>query len=172
MLDATRGIEAQDLNIFRLIQKNRKGVVIVVNKWDLIEKDNHSTKNYEDAIKQRIAPFTDIPILFTSTLTKQRIHKVLETALEVCNNRKTRIPTSKLNEYMLPLVEAYPPPATKGKYVKIKYITQLPSITPQFLFFCNLPQYVKEPYKRYVENKLREQYNFSGVPIQIYFRDK
>lgn len=172
MLDATRGIEAQDLNIFRLIQKNRKGVVIVVNKWDLIEKDNHSTKNYEDAIKQRIAPFTDIPILFTSTLTKQRIHKVLETALEVCNNRKTRIPTSKLNEYMLPLVEAYPPPATKGKYVKIKYITQLPSITPQFLFFCNLPQYVKEPYKRYVENKLREQYNFCGVPIQIYFRDK
>lgn len=172
MLDAERGIEAQDLNIFKLIQKNKKGVVIIVNKWDLIEKDNHSTKKYEEVIKQRIAPFTDIPIIFTSTITKQRIHKVIETAMEVYNNRRNRIPTSKLNEYMLPLVEAYPPPATKGKYVKIKYVTQLPSLTPQFVFFCNLPQYVKEPYKRYVENKLREQYNFSGVPIQIYFRDK
>ena len=172
MIDATRGIEAQDLNIFRIIQKNRKGIVILVNKWDLIEKDTHSTKTIEESIKSRIAPFTDIPILFTSTVTKQRLHKVLETAMEVYTNRKMRISTSKLNEYMLPLTEAYPPPALKGKYVKIKYITQLPSVSPQFIFFCNLPQYVKDPYKRYVENKLREEFNFHGVPIQIYFRDK
>ncbi len=172
LLDATQGIEAQDINIFRLIEKNKKGIVILVNKWDLIEKDTHSTKEYEKLILEKIAPFTDVPIFFTSTVTKQRLQKVLETAMEVANNRKLRITTSKLNECMLKAIEEHQPPATKGKYVKIKYVTQLPTGTPQFAFFCNLPQYVKEPYKRYIENRLREQFNFSGVPIQIYFRQK
>ena len=172
LLDATRGLEAQDLSIFSLIQKNKKGVVILVNKWDLIEKDTHTTKHYEEAIKQRIAPFTDVPVIFTSTITKQRLQKVLDTAIEVSENRKQRLTTSKLNEILLPIIDAYPPPAIKGKYVKIKYITQLPTPTPQFVFFCNLPQYIKDPYKRFLENRMREHFNFKGVPIQIYFRQK
>jgi GTP-binding protein len=172
MIDATRGIEAQDLSIFRLIQKNRKGIVILVNKWDLVEKVTNTSRDYEKIIRERIAPFNDIPIFFTSTVTKQRLQKVLDAAIEVSENRKQRIPTSKLNEIMLAFIEAYPPPAIKGKYVKIKYVTQLPSITPQFVFFCNLPQYVKDAYYRYIENKMRESFNFSGVPIQIYFRQK
>jgi GTPase len=172
MIDATRGVEAQDMNIFRLIQKNRKGVVILINKWDLIEKETNTAKELEKVIKNKIAPFTDVPIIFTSTITKQRLQKVLDTAMEVAQARKQRITTSKLNETMLPLIEAYPPPMLKGKYIKIKYVTQLPSVTPQFAFFCNLPQYIKEPYYRYIENKMRENYNFKGVPIQVYFRQK
>lgn len=172
LLDATQGIEAQDINIFRLIQKNKKGILILVNKWDLIEKDTHTSKEFEKLILERIAPFTDVPIFFTSTITKQRLQKVMETAIEVATNRKQKITTSKLNEVMLKAIEEHSPPATKGKYVKIKYVTQLPTGTPQFAFFCNLPQYVKEPYKRYIENRMREQFNFSGVPIQIYFRQK
>jgi GTPase len=172
LLDATRGLEAQDLNIFQLIQKNRKGIVILVNKWDLVEKETNSTKEFEKLIYQRIAPFTDIPIIFTSTVTKQRLQKVLDTAVDVAKNRKQRIPTSKLNDIMLKVIEANEPPAIKGKYVKIKFVTQLPTGTPQFAFFCNLPQYVKDPYKRFIENRMREFFNFSGVPIQIYFRQK
>ena len=172
MLDATQGIEAQDMNIFQLIQKNKKGIVILVNKWDLVEKDNHSTNEYLKKIEERIAPFTDIPIIFTSATTKQRIHKVLDTAIEVYKNRKQKIQTSVLNELMLPIIEAYSPPAIKGKFVKIKFVTQLPTNTPSFAFFTNLPQYVKEPYKRFLENQLREKFNFSGVPIQIYIRQK
>lgn len=172
MIDATRGIEAQDLNIFQLIQKNKKGVVILVNKWDLVEKDTHTSKEFEANIFKRIAPYTDVPIIFTSTITKQRLQKVLETAMEVAKNRKQRIPTSKLNDVMLKDIEDHEPPAIKGKYVKIKFVTQLPTGTPQFAFFCNLPQYVKEPYKRYIENRLREHFNFTGVPIQVYFREK
>jgi GTPase len=172
MIDATRGIEAQDLSIFNLIQKNKKGIVILVNKWDLIEKETNTSRDLEKFIRNKIAPFSDVPILFTSTVTKQRLQKVLDTALEVAQNRKQRIATAKLNELMLPIIEAYPPPAVKGKYVKIKFVTQLPTNTPQFVFFCNLPQYVKEPYYRYIENRLRENFNFSGVPIQIYFRQK
>jgi GTP-binding protein len=172
MIDATQGIEAQDLNIFNLIIRNRKGVVIVVNKWDLVEKDHKSTTEYSKAIKERIAPFQDIPIVFTSALTKQRILKVLEEAMMVYHNRTQRIPTSTLNEFTQEVVDAYPPPAWKGKYIKIKYATQLPTHAPSFAFFCNLPQYVREPYKRYIENKLRERYNFAGVPIQIFFRKK
>jgi GTPase len=172
LIDATRGMEAQDVNIFSLIEKNRKGVVILVNKWDLVEKDTHSVKEYTEALKEKIAPFTDIPVLFISALTKQRVFKAVETAMEVYNNRNQKIPTAKLNELMLEAIEAYPPPSLKGKYVKIKYVTQLPTATPQFAFFCNLPQYVREPYRRYLENKLRAAFNFSGVPIQIYFRQK
>jgi len=172
VIDAERGIEAQDLNIFHLIEKNRKGVVVLINKWDLIEKDTHTVKKYTEMVKEKLAPYNDVPILFISALTKQRIFKVIETAMAVHNNRKQRIQTSKLNEYMLEAIEAYPPPSTKGKFVKIKYVTQLPTKSPQFAFYCNLPQYVKEPYKRYLENKLRAEYNFTGVPIQIYMRKK
>ncbi len=172
MLDATQGIEAQDLNIFRLIQRNRKGVVILVNKWDLIEKDNHSVKQYEAAIRDRIAPFTDVPIIFTSVVTKQRLQKVLDTAMEVFENRTRRIPTHQLNEVMLQVIESLHPPAVKGKYVKIKYVTQLPTLAPSFAFFCNLPQYIRDPYKRFLENKIREKFNFSGVPMQLFFRSK
>jgi len=172
MIDATQGIEAQDINIFRLIQRNRKGVVILVNKWDLVEKDAHTAKQYEKVIHDRIAPFIDVPIIFTSVVTKQRLQKVLDTALEVYQNRAKRIPTHKLNEIMLQVIEAYQPPAVKGKYVKIKYVTQLPTPTPSFAFFCNLPQYIREPYKRYLENKLRENFNFKGVPMQLFFRNK
>jgi GTPase len=172
LLDATQGIEAQDLNIFQLIQKNKKGIVILVNKWDLVEKETNTSKDFEERIRERIKPFTDIPILFTSTVTKQRLQKVLDTAAEVAQNRKQKISTSKLNEVMLKVIEEYQPPAIKGKYVKIKFVTQLPTGTPQFAFFCNLPQYVREPYKRYLENRMREIFNFSGVPIQIYFRQK
>lgn len=172
MIDATRGVEAQDMNIFNLIIKNKKGVVILVNKWDLIEKDTHSTKKFTEEIMERIAPFTDVPIIFISAKTKQRVHKALETAVEVFGRRQQKIKTSQLNEVMLEAIENYGPPAVKGKYIKIKYVTQLPSPTPSFAFFANLPQYIKEPYKRYLENKLRENFNFTGVPIQIYFRQK
>ena len=172
MIDATRGIEGQDVNIFHLIEKNRKGVVILVNKWDLIDKEANSTKRYAEAIREKIAPFTDVPIIFTSALTKQRVLKALEAAVEVYENRKRRVPTSKLNDYMLEVIDMNNPPAVKGKYIRIKYVTQLPTSSPQFAFYCNLPQYVKEPYKRYLENKLREKYNFTGVPIQIYMRKK
>lgn len=174
MLDATRGIESQDLNIFSLIQKNRKGLVVFVNKWDTVEeKDNVVIKTFENAIRQRLAPFTDFPILFGSALTKQRILKVMDTAKEVYVNRKRKIPTSKLNEIMLPIIEKTPPPANKGKYIKVKYITQLPNTQiPSFAFFCNLPQWIKEPYKRFIENRMRENWNFSGTPINIFFREK
>jgi GTP-binding protein len=172
LIDATIGMESQDVNIFHLIERNKKGVVILVNKWDLVEKDHKSTKLYTEEIKEKIAPFVDVPIIFTSAITKQRVLKVLETAMEVHKNRKQQITTSKLNEVMLPLIEAYPPPSLKGKYVKIKFVSQLPTQTPSFAFFCNLPQYVREPYKRYLENRMRENYNFNGVPIQIYMRQK
>lgn len=174
MLDATRGIEGQDLNIFSLIQKNQKGLVVVVNKWDLIEdKTVKVMKTFEEAVRNRFAPFVDFPIVFASAVTKQRIFKVLETAKEVHQNRMTRIPTARLNEEMLSLVEAYPPPSNKGKYIKIKYCTQLPNTkVPSFVFFANLPQYVKEPYKRFLENKIRERWSLSGTPINIYIRQK
>jgi GTP-binding protein len=172
MLDANDGIEAQDINIFHLAEKNRKGIVIIVNKWDTIEKDNKTMKEFEARIKEKIAPFTDIPIVFTSVTEKQRIFKALEVAAKVYENKTKKIPTSKLNEVMLQVIENYPPPALKGKYIKVKYVTQLPGRTPMFAFFCNLPQYVKDPYKRYIENKLREHFDFEGVPIQIYFRQK
>ena len=172
MLDATQGVEAQDINIFRLIQRNRKGVVILINKWDLIEKNNHTAKQYEEAIRSRIAPYTDVPVIFTSIVTKQRLQKALDTAVEVYQNRTKRISTHQLNEVMLQVIDAYPPPAVKGKYIKIKYITQLPTLAPSFVFFCNLPQYIRDPYKRYLENKLRENFNFSGVPLQLFFRNK
>ena len=174
MLDATRGIEGQDLNIFSLIQRNQKGLVVVVNKWDLVEdKTVKVMKNYEDAIRNRFAPFTDFPIIFASALTKQRILKVLEAAKEVYTAKTTRIPTARLNEELLPLIEAYPPPSNKGKYIKIKYITQLPNTQiPSFVFFANLPQYVKEPYKRFLENKMRERWKLCGTPINIFVRQK
>ncbi len=172
LLDATLGLENQDLNIFHLAVRNRKGVVIVVNKWDLVEKDTHSTKRYTETIQERIAPFSDVPVVFASALTKQRIHKVLETAMQVWNNRKQRIPTARLNEFLQQALEEHQPPAYKGKFIKIKYLTQLPTETPQFAFFCNLPQYIRDPYKRYMENRLREQFDFSGVPLQLHFRAK
>ncbi len=174
MIDATRGIEGQDLNIFSLINRNQKGLVVVVNKWDLIEEKTAKVmKNYEEAIRNRFAPFTDFPIIFTSALTKQRIFKVLELAKEVYAARTTRIPTAKLNEELLPLIEAYPPPSNKGKYIKIKYVTQLPNTQiPSFVFFANLPQYVKEPYKRFLENKMRERWKLEGTPINIFIRQK
>lgn len=172
MLDATRGFESQDANIFWLAQRNRKGIVILVNKWDLVEKENNTAKAYEAAIRKEIEPFTDVPIIFVSALNKQRIYKAIETALEVYNNRTKRIPTRQLNEVMLPIIENYPPPAIKGKYVKIKFCTQLPTPMPQFAFFANLPQYVKDPYRRFIENKLRENFDFKGVPIDVYFRQK
>lgn len=172
MLDATRGFEAQDANIFWLAQRNRKGIVILVNKWDLVEKDNKTLKIFEEQIRREIAPFTDVPIIFISALNKQRIYKAIEKAVEVYENRSRRIKTSQLNELMLPIIEATPPPAIKGKYIKIKYCMQLPTPMPQFVFFANLPQYVKEPYKRFIENKLRENFHFEGVPIEIFFREK
>ena len=174
MLDATRGIESQDLNIVSIIQKNRKGLVVCVNKWDLIESKNQQVINsYTTAIRERLAPFTDFPLLFISALTKQRILKVLETCKKVYDNRKRRIPTAKLNEIMLPLIEKTPPPAWKGKYIRIKYVTQLPgTYIPAFAFFCNLPQWVKEPYKRFLENKIRENWDFCGTPITIIVKEK
>lgn len=174
MLDATQGIESQDLNIFSLIQKNNKGLVVCVNKWDLVEdKDQAVIKTFERAIRERLAPFTDFPIIFASALTKQRILKVLETAKIVYAHKKTRIPTHKLNEVMLPIIEHTPPPANKGKYIKIKYITQLPNTqVPSFVFFCNLPQWIKEPYKRFLENRIRENWDLSGTPINIFIREK
>lgn len=174
MIDATRGIEAQDMNIFQLIQKNNKSLVVVVNKWDLVEdKSQKVIDSYTGAIRERFAPFTDFPILFISALTKQRIFKVLETAKKVYDNRQRRVSTAKLNETMLPVIENYPPPAWKGKYIKIKYITQLPGgAIPSFVFFANLPQWIKEPYKRFLENKIRENWDFNGTPINIFIREK
>ena len=172
MVDATLGWESQDMNIFGLAQKNRKGIVILVNKWDLIEKETNTTRDFEAAIRHKIGQFSDIPILFVSALTKQRILKAVEMAMQVYEDRKKKIKTSKLNEVMLPVFEATPPPAIKGKYIKIKYCVQLPTPSPQFVFFCNLPQYVKEPYKRFTENQLRKHFGFTGVPIEVYFRQK
>jgi|TARA_B100000497_G_scaffold126854_1_gene166900 GTP-binding protein len=172
LIDATLGFESQDQSIFHLADKNRKGIVILVNKWDLVDKDTHTTKAYEEAIREKIAPFTDVPILFISALTKQRLLKALEIAIKVSKDRKARISTSKLNDVMLPFIEQNPPPATKGKYIRIKFCTQLPTKTPTFAFFANLPQYIKDPYKRYIENKLRESFDFNGVPLQIFFRKK
>ena len=172
LIDATRGIEAQDLNIMSLIQKNNKGMIVLVNKWDLIEKENNTTLVFEKDIRENTAPFTDYPILFISAINKQRIHKVLELVEQVNQNRNRKISTSELNEVMLQIVKNNPPPAIKGKYVKIKYVTQLPIYTPAFAFFCNLPQYVKDPYKRYLENRMREKFNFTGVPVRLFFRKK
>lgn len=172
MIDATRGFESQDQKIFHIADRNKKGILILVNKWDLIEKDTETTKKVKERIKEQISPFTDVPIIFISALNKQRLLKSLESVIEVYQNRIQRISTSKLNNDILPFIERYPPPATKGKYIKIKYCTMLPTKSPSFAFFANLPQYIKEPYKRYLENKIRETYNFSGVPIQIYFRKK
>lgn len=174
MIDATRGIESQDLNIFQLIQRNQKSLVVVVNKWDLVEeKTTIVMKTMEDAIRQRMAPFTDFPVIFGSAITKQRIFKVLETARDVYQNRRRRVSTTKLNEEMLPLIEAYPPPSTKGKYIKIKYCSQIPDTrVPTFVFYANLPQYVKEPYRRFLENKIRERWDFEGTPISIFIRQK
>jgi len=172
IIDAERGFEAQDQRIFHIADRNKKGIVILVNKWDLVEKEIGTTKIFEEQIREKIAPFSDVPILFVSALNKQRLLKGLETAIEVYNNRGQKISTSKLNDIMLPFIEKNPPPALKGKYIRIKYCTQLPVATPTFAFFANLPQYIKDPYKRFIENKLRENFDFSGVPIQIYFRKK
>ncbi len=172
LIDATMGIEGQDVNIFHLIERNWKGVVVLVNKWDLVEKDTQTMKQFEARIRKRMEPFVDVPLLFISALTKQRIHKALELAIEVYNNRKKRIPTSALNEVMQESIAAYHPPAVKGKHIKIKYVTQLPTHAPAFAFYCNLPQYIKEPYKRYLENQLRKHFNFTGVPIRIFMRKK
>ena len=174
MIDATRGIEAQDVNIFSLIQKNKKSLVVCVNKWDLVEdKSTAAIKHFEESIRARFAPFTDFPIIFTSALTKQRIYKVIETAVEVYKNRQRVIPTSQLNTVMLDAIAAYPPPANKGKIIKIKYVTMLKGAqVPTFIFFCNLPQWVKEPYRRYLENKIRENWDFTGTPVNVFMREK
>jgi GTP-binding protein len=172
LLDATLGIEAQDVNIFHLIERNRKGVVILVNKWDLVEKETQTMKQFEAAIRKRLEPFVDVPVLFISALTKQRIHRALELAIEVYTNRKKRIPTSALNEVMQKAMEDNHPPAVKGKFIRIKYVTQLPTHAPAFAFYCNLPQYIREPYKRYLENQIRKNFNFTGVPIRIFMRKK
>lgn len=172
MVDATQGWESQDMNIFGLAQKNRKGIVILVNKWDLVEKETNTMRDFEAKIKERIGQFTDIPVLFVSALNRQRILKAVDTAMQVYQDRAKKIRTSKLNEVMLPVFENTPPPAIKGKYVKIKYCVQLPTPSPQFVFFCNLPQYVKEPYKRFTENQLRKHFGFTGVPVEVYFRQK
>ncbi|MCH2195514.1 ribosome biogenesis GTPase Der [Kordia sp.] len=172
VVDATRGFDSQVQNIFWLAEKNHKGIVILINKWDLIEKNTSTVKEFEQHIRKQIEPFTDVPIVFISVLTKQRIFKAIETAVQVYKNRSNRVPTSKLNDVMLPIIERTPPPAHKGKYVKIKFCTQLPTAYPQFAFFANLPQYVRDPYRRFVENKLREQFDFTGVPVQVYFRKK
>lgn len=172
MLDATEGFDAQDLNILRLVERNRKGVILAVNKWDLVEKDQNTMKEYEQVIYGRIAPFTDIPLVFTSVPDKQRIYKTIELAARVQENRSRKISTSKLNDMLLPIIKETPPPMVKGKMVKIKYVTQLPTPFPAFAFFCNLPQYVKDPYKRFIENKIRKNFDFSGVPMEIYFRKK
>jgi len=172
VIDATRGFEGQDENIFWLAEKNKKGVVVLINKWDLVEKETNTMRDFEAQVRREIEPFTDVPIIFTSALTKQRVFKAIETAVEVFENRKKRIATSKLNETMLEIIKQNSPPAIKGKFIKIKYCMQLPTPTPQFVFFANLPQYVKDPYKRFVENQLREHFGFNGVPIVIYFRKK
>ncbi len=172
LIDATRGMESQDVNIFRLIQKNAKGVVIVVNKWDLIAKETNTMEEFKARIKEKIMPFQDVPVIVISAKEQQRVLKMLEAGMEVYRNKQRRIPTSRLNDVMLPFIEAFPPPSVKGKYIKIKYVTQLPTKTPAFAFFCNLPQYVKDPYKRYLENQLRKNFDFHGVPVKIFFRKK
>ena len=172
IVDATRGFEGQDENIFWLAEKNKKGIVILINKWDLVDKETNTLRDFEAKIKQEIAPFTDVPILFISALTKQRVYKAVETAVEVYHSMKNRISTSKLNDVMLPIIQKFPPPSTKGKYIKIKFCQQLPTQTPQFVFYANLPQYVKDSYRRFIENKLRENFNFNGVPIIVHFRKK
>ena len=172
LIDATLGFEAQDQSIFHLADKNKKGIVVLVNKWDLIDKNTHSVKEYEAAIREKIAPFTDVPILFVSALTNQRLLKALQAAIDVFKSRKKRISTSKLNDVMLEIINQNPPPATKGKYIRIKFCTQLPTKTPTFAFFANLPQYIKDPYKRFLENRIRQNFDFNGVPIQIFFRKK
>ena len=172
LIDATIGLEGQDVNIFHLIEKSKKGVVVLVNKWDLVEKETGTVKEFEAAIRKKLEPFTDIPIVFVSALTKQRVHKALEEVIKVFENRKQKIPTSKLNEVMQEAIAANHPPAIKGKYIRIKYVTQLPSPTPAFAFYCNLPQYIRDPYKRYLENKIRQHFVFTGVPVQIYMRKK
>lgn len=173
MIDALEGIQKQDLAIFSVIEKNKKGIVVLVNKWDLIDnKETNSVKEYKEKIQSDLAPFTDLPILFVSALNKQRIHKALEVAMEVHQNRKTKISTSVLNELMLEIIQNYPPPSHKGKYIRIKYVTQLPTYSPSFVFFCNLPQYIKDSYARFIENQFRKHFNFTGVPIRIFFRKK
>jgi GTP-binding protein len=172
LIDATQGMNMQDINIFRLLERNKKGVVILVNKWDLAEKDTHHADDYTKAIRKKLEPFTDVPVVFTSVLNKQRVHKALKIATEVFRNRSQKISTSLLNKKMLPHIEYYPPPSYKGKSVSIKYITQLSGSFPQFAFFCNLPQYIRDPYKRYLENKLREEFELTGVPVAIFFRKK
>ncbi len=172
MIDAVQGVESQDMNLFQLAVKNKKGCVVVVNKWDLIEKETNTMKEYTETLSRKLAPFNDVPIVFASALTKQRIYDVLQTAMRVQENRKRRISTSELNEFILPFIESTPPPTVKGKYIRIKYATQLPTVTPQFAFFVNLPQYVRDSYRRFLENKLRENYDFQGVPIHIHFRQK
>lgn len=172
LIDATQGIESQDMNIFQLIQKNNKGLVVIINKWDLIEKETNTMKEYKEKIREKTAPFVDYPIIFTSAVSKQRVLKAIEEAVEIADKRRKKIATSKLNDFFLPILSSSPPPAIKDKYIKIKYCTQLPTYTPKFVFFANLPQYIKEPYKRFIENKLRKEYDFTGVPIEIYFRKK
>jgi len=172
LIDATIGIEGQDVNVFHLIERNWKGVVVLVNKWDLVDKETQTMKEFETRIRKRLEPFNDVPVLFVSALSKQRIHKALEVAIEVFEHRKVRIPTSKLNEVMQKAIEDYRPPAVKGKYIRIKYVTQLPTHAPAFAFYCNLPQYVREPYKRYLENQLRKHFDFTGVPIRVFMRKK
>ncbi len=172
LIDATRGLEAQDLSILSIIQKNNKGVIILVNKWDLVEKDHNTTKHLEEEIRSRTAPFTDYPVLFISAITRQRVHKILDLIMEVYENRRRKIPTSQLNEVMLKIISDTPPPSIKGKHIRIKYVTQLPGAYPSFAFFCNFPQYIKEPYRRFVENRLRENFRLSGSPVRIYFRKK
>ncbi|HCA82932.1 MAG TPA: ribosome biogenesis GTPase Der [Flavobacteriales bacterium] len=172
MIDAKEGIQKQDLHIYYMIESNKKGVVVLVNKWDLVEKDTKTLKAYEDNLRQALAPFNDVPILFISALTKQRIHKALEEAMRVYQIRSSKIPTSQLNEILLPILEQSPPPSYKSKYIRIKYVTQLPTAVPSFAFFCNLPQYIKDSYKRFIENQLRKHFDFNGVPIRIFFRKK
>lgn len=172
MIDATEGIQKQDLHIYYIAEKNHKGVVVLVNKWDLVEKDHKTSIEMEEQLRRELAPFNDVPIIFTSTLTKQRLHKALEKVMEVYENRRRKISTSQLNEVMLGIIDSNPPPSTKGKYVKIKYVQQLPTHAPSFAFFCNLPQYIPDSYKRFLENRLREQFNFEGVPVRIFFRRK
>lgn len=172
LIDATEGVQKQDLSIYYMAEKNHKGIVVLVNKWDLIEKDHKTTKEYEEKIRQQLAPFNDVPIVFTSALTKQRIHKALEAAMRVYENRIKKIPTSQLNEVMQEVMEFNPPPSIKGKYIRIKYVSQLPTHAPAFAFFCNLPQYVRDDYKRFLENKIRENFDFEGVPVRIFFRKK
>jgi len=172
MIDAEEGIQKQDLNIFYIIEKNSKGVVVVVNKWDLLEKDHKTMKAFEENVREQLAPFNDVPIIFTSTITKQRIHKTIETAMEVFENRTKKISTSELNNVMQEIIQATPPPSIKGKYIRIKFVSQLPTHAPSFAFFCNLPQYIPDSYKRFLENRMRESFGFTGVPIKIFFRKK